>query len=46
MECGAVDDIEEDLLEDVEKRVEKEFDFKILDHRLTFHDICHRCKKD
>nr|WP_244972272.1 MULTISPECIES: Fur family transcriptional regulator [Mammaliicoccus] len=46
MECGAVDEIEEDLLEDVEKRVEKEFDFKILDHRLTFHGICHRCKKD
>ena len=39
MECGAVDEIEEDLLEDVEKRVEKEFDFKILDHRLTFHGI-------
>ena len=46
MECGAVDEIEEDLLEDVEKRVEKEFDFKILDHRLTFHGICHRCKND
>lgn len=46
MECGAVDEIEEDLLEDVEKRVEKEFNFKILDHRLTFHGICHRCKND
>ncbi len=43
MECGAVDEIEEDLLEDVERRVEKEFNFKILDHRLTFHGICHRC---
>ena len=28
MECGAVDEIEEDLLEDVERRVEKEFNFK------------------
>lgn len=46
MECGAVDEIEEDLLEDVERRVEKEFNFKILDHRLTFHGVCHRCRND
>ncbi|MEB8131826.1 ferric iron uptake transcriptional regulator [Mammaliicoccus sciuri] len=46
MECGAVDEIEEDLLEDVERRVEKEFNFKILDHRLTFHGICHRCHEE
>lgn len=46
MECGAVDEIEEDLLEDVERRVEKEFNFKILDHRLTFHGICHRCQEE
>ncbi|WP_436887938.1 Fur family transcriptional regulator [Mammaliicoccus sciuri] len=46
MECGAVDEIEEDLLEDVERRVEKEFNFKILDHRLTFHGICNRCHEE
>ncbi|WP_353463865.1 Fur family transcriptional regulator [Mammaliicoccus sciuri] len=46
IECGAVDEIEEDLLEDVERRVEKEFNFKILDHRLTFHGICHRCHEE
>ncbi|MCJ0920689.1 transcriptional repressor [Mammaliicoccus sciuri] len=46
MECGAVDEIEEDLLEDVELRVEKEFNFKILDHRLTFHGICNRCHEE
>lgn len=46
MECGAVDEIEEDLLEDVERRVEKEFNFKILDHRLTFHGICYRCHEE
>ncbi len=46
MECGAVDEIEEDLLEDVERRVEKEFNFKILDHRLTFHGVCHRCREE
>jgi Fur family ferric uptake transcriptional regulator len=44
MECGAVDEITEDLLGDVEKIVEKEWKFLIKDHRLTFHGICHRCR--
>lgn len=45
MECGAVDEITEDLLGDVEKIVEKEWKFLIKDHRLTFHGICHRCRE-
>ncbi|AEN87717.1 Ferric uptake regulator-like protein [Priestia megaterium WSH-002] len=44
MECGSVDEIQEDLLEDVEEIVEKRWNFKIKDHRLTFHGICHRCQ--
>ncbi|MBM0064521.1 ferric iron uptake transcriptional regulator [Alkalicoccobacillus gibsonii] len=44
IECGAVDEIEEDLLGDVEKVVERDYNFKIKDHRLTFHGICYRCK--
>lgn len=44
IECGAVDEIQEDLLEDVEKIVEERWRFKIKDHRLTFHGICHRCQ--
>ncbi|MBI5975334.1 Fur family transcriptional regulator [Staphylococcus canis] len=44
MECGRVDEIEEDLLPQVEERVENEFNFKILDHRLTFHGICKDCQ--
>ena len=36
MECGKVDEIHEDLLPQVEERVETEYNFKILDHRLTF----------
>ncbi|MFB3204987.1 ferric iron uptake transcriptional regulator, partial [Staphylococcus pseudintermedius] len=43
MECGRVDEIEEDLLPQVEERVENEYNFKILDHRLTFHGICETC---
>ncbi|MFB5661565.1 Fur family transcriptional regulator [Alteribacillus sp. HJP-4] len=44
IECGSVDEIQEDLLGDVEKIVERDWDFKIKDHRLTFHGVCHRCK--
>jgi Fur family transcriptional regulator, ferric uptake regulator len=44
--CGSVDEIVEDLLKNVENKVETEYDFKILDHRLIFHGICHRCKDE
>ncbi|WP_018660532.1 Fur family transcriptional regulator [Heyndrickxia acidiproducens] len=44
IECGAVDEIQEDLLENVEKIVETRWNFMIKDHRLTFHGICHRCQ--
>ena len=43
MNCGAVEEIEEDLLEDVEKKVERDYHFQIMDHRLTFHGICRVC---
>ncbi|MGD6815671.1 Fur family transcriptional regulator [Metabacillus sp. 84] len=45
IECGAVAEIEEDLLEDVEEIVERDWKFKIKDHRLTFHGICTKCQK-
>ncbi|UOB19687.1 Fur family transcriptional regulator [Macrococcus armenti] len=44
MNCGSVEEIEEDLLEDVEKKVEREYHFLIMDHRLTFHGICSACR--
>ena len=45
MECGAVEEIIEDLLSDVEKIVEDEWEFQVKDHRLTFHGICKQCQK-
>ncbi len=45
VQCGAVDEIMEDLLKNVEHKVEENFNFKILDHRLIFHGICHRCQE-
>lgn len=45
MHCGAVHEIEEDLLFDVEKVIEGDYGFKIKDHRLTFHGICSKCQE-
>ena len=44
LECGNIEEIEEDLLGDVEKIVEKDFQFLVKDHRLTFHGICQNCQ--
>ena len=44
MNCGSVHEIEDDLLLDVEKIVESDYDFKIKDHRLTFYEICSKCQ--
>ena len=35
----------EDLLVDVEKKVETKYEFLIKDHRLTFHGICKVCQE-
>ncbi|NCU18298.1 ferric iron uptake transcriptional regulator [Pallidibacillus pasinlerensis] len=45
IECGSVEEIQEDLLEDVEKIVEERWHFIIKDHRLTFHGVCRNCQK-
>ncbi len=45
IECGSVEEIQEDLLEDVETIVEERWNFIIKDHRLTFHGICRNCQK-
>lgn len=44
LECGTVDEIQEDLLGEVEKVVEGRYGFTVKDHWLTFHGICKRCK--
>ncbi|MDC2867405.1 MULTISPECIES: ferric iron uptake transcriptional regulator [unclassified Bacillus (in: firmicutes)] len=44
-ECGAVEEIQEDLLGEVEKRIEQEWRFKVKDHRLTFHGVCENCQE-
>lgn len=43
LKCGSVDEIMEDWLGPIEARVEAEYHFKIVDHRLVFHGTCFRC---
>jgi Fur family ferric uptake transcriptional regulator len=45
MQCGTVDEIMEDWLTPLEERLENEYSFKVLDHRLDFHGICRRCSE-
>ena len=43
VQCGAVDEIMEDWLAPLEERLEQDFHFQVLDHRLDFQGICYRC---
>lgn len=43
VQCGAVDEIMEDWLGALEERLANEFQFTVVDHRLDFQGICHRC---
>lgn len=44
LNCGKVEEINEDWLGSIEEKVEKQFDFQIIDHRLIFHGICSECR--
>lgn len=46
IQCGSVDEIMEDWLGPLEKKLEEEFNFIVLDHRLDFQGICHRCNSE
>ena len=44
--CGAVIEVEEDLLEDLEAQIEKKYSFKVLDHSVKFYGYCKECQKN
>lgn len=46
LECGSIEEVEEDLLGEVENTVELKYRFLVKDHRLTFHGICEKCQKN
>lgn len=43
VKCGEIGEVSEDLLVNVEEKVERDYRFKILDHRLTFQGVCEKC---
>lgn len=45
VQCGTVEEIMDDWLTPLEERLEKEFQFKVLDHRLDFQGLCRRCRQ-
>lgn len=44
-ECGKVIDFDEDLLEGLEKSIERERSFHILNHQVTFYGVCRECQQ-
>ncbi len=44
-ECGRIYEVEEDLLEDLEKAIERRTGFKIMDHQLNFYGLCPDCQR-
>lgn len=44
--CNKVLEVQDDLLEELEEGIEKEYKFKILDHSVKFYGICEECQKE
>lgn len=42
--CGKIEEVHVDLLEELEKYVEEEFGFTILNHRVKFSGYCRDCR--
>ena len=42
--CGKVFEVQDDLLDDLEQKIEKSYDFKIFDHSLKFFGLCKECR--
>lgn len=45
VDCGTMQEIQEDWLGSLEEHLEKKFHFIVVDHRLDFQGICKHCQK-
>ena len=43
--CHKVSEVQDDLLEELEISIEKQYRFKILDHSVKFYGVCDECQK-
>lgn len=44
LKCGSIEEVKNDHLHEVEDDIEHQYQFKVTDHRLTFHGICRECQ--
>lgn len=44
LKCGEVSEVEEDLLDSLEDKINKNFDFKVINHKVKFFGHCKKCK--
>lgn len=44
LECGKVIEVKMDLLESLENEIEREGNFKIVDHNVKFYGYCNNCR--
>lgn len=44
LKCGVILEVEEDLLDDLEKRVNRDFGFDVQNHQLKIFGLCKDCK--
>ena len=44
--CGKVFDIDHEVIEDLNKKVEENTPFKVSNHRLEFYGLCPECQKE
>lgn len=45
IECGKVIEFMEEGVKEIEKRLEKKYDFEVIDHKLDIKGYCSKCKK-
>ncbi|NLI61664.1 MAG: transcriptional repressor [Clostridiales bacterium] len=44
LKCGQVSEVEEDLLESLEETIDRNHNFKIINHKVKFFGHCNRCR--
>ncbi|SFH47476.1 Fur family transcriptional regulator, ferric uptake regulator [Tindallia magadiensis] len=43
-DCGRIVEVNEDLLDSIERQIEKDYDFSITDHKVKFFGLCSKCR--
>lgn len=44
LKCGEVSEVEEDLLDSLEDKINKNFGFKVINHKVKFFGHCKKCQ--